>query len=83
MIKKTTDSYEAAYYMTLGAVVSRISSRTISDHKAKRLGFKKQWIMTLDNVPKWAVMGWNESMGYVQVHKFKKARLKLKKLLTS
>lgn len=81
--KKTSDSYEAAFYIMYGAQFEKLRTRYLSPKKAQYSGYIKQWTIYLSNVPDFAIRGWNEGITYGDIQKFKKARLKLKKLLTS
>lgn len=79
--KTTKDSYEAAYYLMYGARVVKVAHKLLSTQQIKKKNFNQQYIITLENVPKWAIMGWNSGITYGPIHEFKKARIKLKKLI--
>ncbi len=79
--KKTTDSYEASYYIMYGANVTQIKKRRISKNQQDKYGFRDQWIISLKNIPFWAILGWNSGITIGNIQEFKKARLKLKKMI--
>lgn len=79
--KKTKNSYEAAYYMMFGAVIKKVVQMDLSKGQQTKRGFRKQWIIYLENIPLWAIMGWNSGMAFGNIHDFEKMRKKLKKMI--
>ena len=79
--KTTKDSYEAAYYMMYGAQVSDVKMRTISKQQRAKKHFTREYIIKIQNIPFWCIMGWNYGITYAPIHEFKKQRKKLKKFI--
>lgn len=81
--KKTSDSYEASYYLMFGARVTKVRQKLISKHQRDKRGFSKQWIIYLEEIPTWAHLGWQHGITYGSIQSFKKARLNLKRLIAN
>ena len=78
---KTTDTYEASYYLMNGATIETIRTRNVPSNKQEQKGLKTECILHLKDVPEWAYLGWNEGICYADIIKFSKMRIKLKKLI--
>jgi hypothetical protein len=79
--KKTKDSYEAAYYMMYGAQVTGVKKRIISKGERLKKHYLHEWIITVEKIPHFAILGWNAGIVYGDIQQFKKMRLKLKKII--
>lgn len=76
---KTKDTYEATFYLMYGASLTDIQAHKIPENKAKKKGYRVEWILVLDNVPDWAKRAWNDGYVYGPLVEFSKMRDKLKK----
>ena len=84
LIVKST--YEAAYYIVLGARIDKIVFRKNPENvhlrrrkKGLRLGI--MYIFTMSSVPEEAVKEWHEGSAMVNAKEFMYARLKIKKIV--
>lgn len=81
MIKKTTNTYEAAFYMYYGAVVHKIEKRKLSENKRTKKGYRVQYTIYLQDVPAFALKGWSSGIVYGDIQEFARMRQKLKRLM--
>lgn len=49
------DTYTAAYYISMGAELESVRQVDLAPKRAGRKGYKKQWIMTISNIPLQAI----------------------------
>lgn len=83
MNRRTTDSYETTFYLMYGARLDKVRSILLSKNKSKIKGYVKEYTFYLIDVPEFAIKAWKEGVTYGDIQRFKKIRLKFKKLLTS
>lgn len=79
--KDTTDTYEAAFYMTYGAVVKEVRLRDIPASRKMRKGYTREFVISLTEIPDWLVNCWNSGYTYGDLHEFARCRTKLKRLM--
>lgn len=79
MTIKVEDTYEAAFYMMNGAVVTDFSYRKIpKNRRLKKTTYKLQWVMMMEGVQLDDVEAWKLHIAVVNVRAYKEQRLKLK-----
>lgn len=69
------DTYEAAFYISNGAVLLDVHVRA---RRGRRNTFHEQWVIDLNNVNKTDISSWREHTALGNVRACKEARLKLK-----
>lgn len=79
MKQECKNLYQAAYYMTHGAVIVHTRIRVIPENQIKKKQHRYQWYVTLDNVPLEAIMAWKERKAIANVGEIEIMRLKLKR----
>lgn len=79
VIKKTANTYEAAYYLVNGAYLAGVVERKIALNKIDKYGYRFDWKMTMGNVPQRAIQDWRLGKASVNVRQYEAARRKLKK----
>lgn len=77
--REVKDTYEAAYYLTKGAELESVRTRTLSVNRAERKGYKQQWIMQLKDVPVNSVGEWQSGKASTNVQELESARIRLKR----
>ena len=78
---KVTNSYEAAYYLGLGAKIETIKFRKVqmSSHNKKNAFFSTMWICYLNNVNLDWIKVWRQGKPKMNLRFFESSRLKLKR----
>lgn len=77
----TKDSYEASYYLLYGAKFVKLRLQPLSEKRKRRRGYSKQWLIYLENVPRWAIEAWRSGFAYASVNEFASKRKRLKRMM--
>jgi len=75
----TKNTYEAAYYITGGAIFESASYRKLSQKKAEKRGYVEQWSITLKDVPEYMINAYRNGVGKVNIVSFESTRQSLKR----
>lgn len=81
VIRKTTNTYEAAFYLCHGAYLADVRERKIAVNIAKKKEYRMEWKMILNSVPFHAVLDWKHGQANVNARRYAAARRTLKKLI--
>jgi hypothetical protein len=77
--KRVENTYEAAYYMTGGAKVTSVETRTLPKNTKKN--YKNQWTFYLTNIPLNYVELWQTGKCSINPRQIEPLRNKLKRLV--
>lgn len=77
--RSTKSTYEATYYLMMGAKLERVRSTPVPSNKIGRKGFHDQWTITLRDIPTEAVIAFQEQTATVNVAEFEYTRINLKR----
>ena len=72
------DSYEAAFYLTQGAKIDRVTKKMI-ENKWGKVGYREQWLFHLKDIPGRAMEVYAKGIAQVPVLSLKRERLRLKR----
>jgi len=75
---KTTNTYEASFYMLYGAVLNTITTRRAQERTYRRNGISTICVLHLNNVPLWCIEMWRREIIYADIAAFIKIRTRLK-----
>lgn len=81
MIRKTDNTYEAAFYLMFGAIVDNVRISRLNNAQAHKKMFRNMWIIELSNVPEDKVREWGFGTATANIRDYESARKKLKKLI--
>ena len=73
------DTYTAAYYISMGAMLESVRQVPVAPKRAGRKGYTSQWIMTLADVPLQAIALYQAGKSVGQVDSLSGCRRKLKR----
>lgn len=78
---KTTNIYEAAFYLLYGAAIEDVEARKAQEVIVKKKGTKTICVFTISRVPSWAVEMWRNGDVYGNITEYINARNKVKKYM--
>lgn len=80
--RSVRNTYEAAFYMTQGAVITNVEISKIAENSKKRT-FKQryQWIVELDHVSYGAVRLWKTHQAVANVRDIERERNRIKRFV--
>ena len=77
---KTTNSYEAAYYLMYGAILKKITVKKLAENKWDKRGYRKECTFEIVDIPEWAIELWeNRTSAFGNIKEYIYWRRKLKK----
>ena len=65
--------------MLYGGKFVNVRTRVLRSKRAKSRGYPIEWMITVDNVPKWAIETWRTEKAYGCISDFVAVRNRLKK----
>ena len=77
--RETKNTYEAAYYLISGGEIEKVRARNLPQRIAGKKGFPKQWIVTIKNVPMYAVNLFQSGKAVASVDVLDNTRRRLKR----
>lgn len=80
---ETKDTYEIAFYLIHGAKIEKVRTITLPPSKSERRGYKREWVITLTDVPLEARRMYRQEYCLVDLHDLVRQRKKLKEILKS
>lgn len=78
---KTSDTYEASFYLMYGANIESIRQRPVSKNRARKRGYLIEYVVHLNDVPQWAINMWRTGQCYVNLQEFVITRKRLKRAM--
>jgi len=78
---KTKNTYQAAFFIMFGASLIDIKVRKVQENKIEKKEYRRECVIYLNNVPRWAKEVWDSGYIYGDLVKFSQIREKLKKTM--